>query len=159
MARPLLSFDDATMSTSTQIRGHFLTRPGACPNYSGKIQAGGFFGVTASKKGYPYRGGGSLPTPTVTTVGAGGSVVVDIDLPATGRLQVNVVDESSTATIKQRAAELTTRRDEEEEKARLEAEAAEEKLRQEAEAAAAAGAEGGGEEDAAPEAASEGDSA
>ena len=93
----LLSFDDATLSTSTQIRGHFLTRPGACPNYSGEIQAGGFFAVIAAKKGYPYRGGGSLPTPTVTAVGPGGSVVVDIDLPATGRLQVNVVDESSTA--------------------------------------------------------------
>ncbi len=27
----LLSFADATMSTSTQIRGHFYSRAGACP--------------------------------------------------------------------------------------------------------------------------------
>ena len=94
---PLLSFDDATMSTSTQLRGHFYTRAGACPNYSGDIIAGGFFAVAGAKTGHPYPGGGSLPTVTVTAVAPGGSVVVDIDLPEAGRLEVNVVDESSSA--------------------------------------------------------------
>jgi hypothetical protein len=92
----LLSFADATLANSTRILGHFVTKPGACPNYSGKVIAGSV-AVTAAKKGHLYPGGGIFPGGALVTITAGATSVHDIALPAAGRLEVNVDDESGSA--------------------------------------------------------------
>jgi len=81
--------------SSTTLQSAMVTRPGPCPNYGGATQAG-TFQVAASRRGTPYEGG--LATPTLHTVmtTAGNTHVLNIDLPATGRLEAHVDDESGT---------------------------------------------------------------
>lgn len=62
--------------------------------YSGSVPAGSYNAV-ASKEGYPHEGGGTLPLLRPVVIAAGGNVVQDFALPATGRLQASVVDESN----------------------------------------------------------------
>ena len=70
-----------------------VTRPGPCPNYSGATAAG-TFRVSAWRAGTPYQGGGATPTFTTFTAVANNTHTVNIDLPATGRLEAQVEDES-----------------------------------------------------------------
>jgi hypothetical protein len=91
----LLNFSDATMALSTEILGSMVSRSGACPNYSGDVRAGSVV-VTAAKKGHLYPGGGLFPAGTIVTITAGATTVHNIDLAATGRLHVNVDDESAS---------------------------------------------------------------
>ncbi len=55
----------------------------------------GNYRVMANLEGHPYEGGGASPTQHAVTVKASDSVDLDIALPATGALQVSVVDEGS----------------------------------------------------------------
>lgn len=71
------------------VRAHWVTDASGC--YSGRIPTG-TYQVVAGKEGYPYQGGGSTPQLNPVTVTAGGSHVVDVVLPQTGRLQVSTVD-------------------------------------------------------------------
>jgi len=91
---PLLSLAAADSASSTQTFGHFVTKAGGCPNYEGDVQTGTVV-AAAAKKGHLYAGGGLTPTVTVLNVVAGNSYVANFNLPATGRLQVNVDDEAS----------------------------------------------------------------
>jgi len=66
--------------------------------YSGQLPVGSY-GVAAGLEGVPYQGGGSAPdvncTPTCAAITDGGVTTLDIDLPATGRVRVTVVDGQS----------------------------------------------------------------
>jgi hypothetical protein len=70
-----------------------VTRPGGCPNYSGKSGTG-TFQVAASRRGTPYEDGTDTPTFHTVSVAANGTGTVNIDLPETGRLEVHVEDEA-----------------------------------------------------------------
>jgi hypothetical protein len=65
--------------------------------YSGQLPVGSY-GVAAALEGVPYQGGGSSPdvncTPACPVITDGGVTTLDIDLPATGRVRVTVVDGS-----------------------------------------------------------------
>jgi hypothetical protein len=91
-----------TTGTSVpRIYSQFVTKAGPCPNYSGPVEPNGLattfptWQVTASRRGTPYQGGLAVPTFHTITVAAGATAVVNIDLPATGRLSAHVVDENS----------------------------------------------------------------
>jgi len=64
--------------------------------YAGSVPTGSY-GVVGSLTGYPYEGGGTLPLIHPVTITSGGASVQDIALPATGRLQVSIVDEAGAA--------------------------------------------------------------
>jgi hypothetical protein len=91
-ARPL-STAGATDPNSTSLATVLETRPGACPNYSGKLPAGDHQ-IVIGRQGHPYQLGLSLPFPHTRTITAGATTVFDSDLPAAGALHVNVVDET-----------------------------------------------------------------
>lgn len=73
------------------LTSHFVTDAAGC--YGGSVPAG-TYGVAAARDGVPYEGGGLAPTYHTVTVPASGTVVRDIALPATGRVRVEVVDQS-----------------------------------------------------------------
>jgi hypothetical protein len=80
-----------------RVESHFVTKPGACPNYGGEIVpnvAGTPWRVTAARRGALYQDG--LPTPTLNAVNvtAGATSTVDIDLPPGGRLAAQVTNEA-----------------------------------------------------------------
>jgi len=64
--------------------------------YSGQLPVGSY-GVAAALEGAPFQGGGTAPdlncSPTCAEITDGGVTTMDIDLPATGRVQVTVVDD------------------------------------------------------------------
>jgi hypothetical protein len=74
------------------VRGNWVTDGTGC--YSGTI-ATGTYQVAAARDGVPYEGGGTTPLLHPVTITNGGTVTQDIALPATGRLHVDVVDETS----------------------------------------------------------------
>jgi hypothetical protein len=78
---------------SQKLFSHFRTRPGPCPNYSGSVLPGSYAAV-AGLPGHPYEGGALLPPAKPVNVVAAATSSVDFDLPATGGLRVNAVDES-----------------------------------------------------------------
>jgi hypothetical protein len=69
-----------------------VTGPGPCPNYAGTIQPGSWE-VAAWRRGTPYEGGLGEPTFHAIDVAGDGTATLNIDLPATGRLEARVVDE------------------------------------------------------------------
>jgi hypothetical protein len=70
-----------------------VSKPGPCPNYGGR-SATGTFQVAASRRGTPYEGGLGTPTFHTVSVTTNSTQTVNIDLPATGRLEVHVEDET-----------------------------------------------------------------
>jgi hypothetical protein len=76
----------------------FVTKAGACPNYSGTIPvaAAGTYGAAAAKNGTCYENGCGDPVPVVKAVDvSGGPDTVNFDLPQTGEICVTVTDENS----------------------------------------------------------------
>ena len=71
----------------------FVTKDGPCPNYGGTVEPAGWQ-VIASRRGALYQGGLATPTFNSFSVADGGTAVVNIDLPAGGRLEAHVVDEN-----------------------------------------------------------------
>jgi len=67
----------------------FVTGADGC--YRGTLPPGDY-GVAGAREGTPYEGGGTSPLVHAVSIAAGGEVVQDIALPATGRLRVAVVD-------------------------------------------------------------------
>ena len=59
--------------------------------YSGQLPVGSY-GVAAALEGVPYQGGGANPGVNSVSITNGGLTTQNIDLPATGRVQVTVVD-------------------------------------------------------------------
>jgi hypothetical protein len=78
--------------TIEDLRSHWVTDEQGC--YQGKLEAPASYGVAAAVKGVPYEGGGPTPTFHTVVMGVGDDQTLDIALPATGRVQVDVVDES-----------------------------------------------------------------
>lgn len=74
-----------------QLASMFVADDQGC--YRGAIRAGEY-GVAGALDGTPYEGGGTGPLIHQVTVPAGGEVVRDIALPATGAVRVSVVDEN-----------------------------------------------------------------
>ena len=75
----------------SDLRSLFVTDAAGC--YQGDIPIGSY-GVVAGIQGAPYQGGGSYPTVNPVTITTGGTATQDIALPATGRVRVEVEDES-----------------------------------------------------------------
>ncbi len=73
----------------TSVVSHFVTGPDGC--YSGTLPVGDY-GVAAARAGHPYENGATEPPVHAISIIAGGDVTVDVDLPASGTLRVNVVD-------------------------------------------------------------------
>jgi hypothetical protein len=73
------------------LASHFVTDTAGC--YSSLISAG-TYGVAASLDGVPYQGGGLTPVYNSAVVPAAGSVEMNIALPASGRVHVDVTDEN-----------------------------------------------------------------
>jgi hypothetical protein len=92
----LLSNLPAANALSTELSGHFTTSPGACPNYSGTLRVGSFE-AAAALDGHLYQGGSALPPISNVAVVSGVTTTADFDLPATGRLRVQVSDASGAA--------------------------------------------------------------
>jgi hypothetical protein len=80
----------------TQMGSSMVTRPGPCPNYGGTMQPGTNWELAASRRGTPYEGGLGEPTFHLFSVAADGTATVNVDLPATGRLEVQVEDEAGS---------------------------------------------------------------
>jgi hypothetical protein len=80
----------------TDLRSIWVTD--ASGHYSGQLPLG-FYGVAASLEGVPYQGGAGSPdvncTPTCPEITDAGITTLDIDLPATGRVKVSVVDDGN----------------------------------------------------------------
>lgn len=89
-----VSVGAASSGALTTVVSTWTTDAAGC--YSGSLPTGSFQAV-ASKEGHPYEGGGALPLLHPVTITAGGAVAQDFALPATGRLQVTVVDEAGAA--------------------------------------------------------------
>jgi len=87
----LLSQLGANDNESTKISSHFTTSPGPCPNYSGTVRPGGYE-AAAALKGHLYQGGASSPPVSNLIIASGATTPLDFDLPATGRLRVQVSD-------------------------------------------------------------------
>jgi hypothetical protein len=81
-----------TSGNLRQVRSHWVTGADGC--YEGVVPAA-TYRVAAAKEGYPYEGGGANPALHVVSVTDGGTVVQDVELPATARLHVTVVDHAS----------------------------------------------------------------
>ena len=60
--------------------------------YSGQLPVGSY-GVAAALEGVPYQGGGTTPVVNSESITNGGVTTRNIDLPATGRVRVVVVDD------------------------------------------------------------------
>ncbi len=60
-------------------------------SYEGSV-APGTYTAMAKLEGYPYEGGGSMPTEHTVVVSSGGQTTQDFNLPDTGRLQVEVAN-------------------------------------------------------------------
>lgn len=77
-------------SAANVLRGHWVTGADGCSE--GRLPAGNYL-VAASKEGFPYRGGSSVPETTLVNVPDGGFAGLSIALPETGRLRVLVEDQ------------------------------------------------------------------
>jgi hypothetical protein len=82
----------------SRVMSQFVTKDGPCPNYGGAVEPTNAtfptWQVVASRRGTPYQGGGAAPVFTSFSVAAGGTAVVNVPLPATGRLSAHVTDET-----------------------------------------------------------------
>jgi hypothetical protein len=70
----------------------FVTDASGC--YSGELPVGSY-GLAAGMEGVPYQGPAPLPFANPVTITSGGLTVQNVDLPATGRVRVNVTDENT----------------------------------------------------------------
>lgn len=82
-------------ATFTQLATQFVTRAGACPNYSGTIPIGSY-DAAAALKGHLYEGGTATPTLHPVTISAGATTALNVDLSPAGTLVVHVTDESGS---------------------------------------------------------------
>jgi hypothetical protein len=78
----------------TGLSSNWTTDSSGC--YSGSLPEGNY-GVAAWAEGAPFEGGGSTPLVHPVTIDADVPVVENIALPATGHVDVTVVDENSDA--------------------------------------------------------------
>ena len=70
----------------------FVTRPGACPNYSADLAVGSYH-AAAARPGSLYEGGASMPTYVPVALAPGsGSTTQNFALPAPARLEVQVTN-------------------------------------------------------------------
>jgi hypothetical protein len=88
-----VSVGTSLMLNAQKLASHFKTRPGPCPNYSGTIPPGNYSAV-AGMPGHLYEGGTVIPSTKPVSVVASATSTVNFDLPATGALRVNAVDET-----------------------------------------------------------------
>ncbi|MCK6556811.1 CehA/McbA family metallohydrolase [Candidatus Binatia bacterium] len=72
------------------------TQTDAAGNYELTLPPGTYTAM-ANLEGYPFEGGGSTPTQHSVTIVANLATTQNMALPATGALQVNIVDEASAA--------------------------------------------------------------
>ncbi|MCI0635371.1 MAG: carboxypeptidase-like regulatory domain-containing protein, partial [Actinobacteria bacterium] len=72
----------------------FVTDAAGC--YEGTL-APGSWGAAASQEGTPYEGGGALPAVRAVTIVADQTSDLDLALPATGRVEVTVLDETGAS--------------------------------------------------------------
>jgi len=79
----------ASGGTLDNLIAAWVTDAAGC--YEGRMAAD-TYAIAAARDGAPYEGGGALPALSTLVVPAGGVVVQDFALPATGRLRVEVVD-------------------------------------------------------------------
>src|SRR5262249_42585789 len=82
----------ATTTPTRNVVTH--TRTDDQGNYSLTLPVGNYT-VEANLEGYPYEGGGSSPMAHAVSIAAFGTATQNMALPATGSLQVAVVDGSS----------------------------------------------------------------
>ncbi len=73
----------------TGLTSQYVTGADGC--YEGPVPPGSY-GVAAARAGTPYQGGGAKPFANPVTIVAGATSTVDIALPATGRVVVDVTD-------------------------------------------------------------------
>ena len=73
--------------------GHFVTDEVGC--YAGTLPPGSY-GVAAWREGTPYEGGASTPTIHLVTLTENTTTQQDVALPATGRLEATIRDESNS---------------------------------------------------------------
>ncbi len=93
VGRPLATGLPAANPGADKLAQHLKTLPGACPNFSGLV-APGTYDAVAGREGHLYEGGAATPPLREIVVPAGGTAVVDFDLPEAGRLEVTVRDEN-----------------------------------------------------------------
>ncbi len=74
------------------VDAQFVTKAGLCPNFAGTLPVGNYE-IAAAREGTPYEGGGTIPVYTPLAIAAGPTpATANIDLPATGRLEMVVRD-------------------------------------------------------------------
>jgi hypothetical protein len=78
-----------------ELTSGWVTDASGC--YEGNLPVGSY-GVAAAREGTPYQGGGSTPAINAVAIADGAVTVQDIDLPATGRLHVQVTDPNAWPT-------------------------------------------------------------
>jgi len=75
----------------TDLRSLWVTDAGG--HYSGQLPVGSY-GVAAALEGVPYQGGGTTPGVNSVSITNGSLTTQNIDLPATGRVRVTVIDDN-----------------------------------------------------------------
>lgn len=78
----------------TGLVGQYVTDENG--NYGGRLPPGSY-GVVGWKKGTPYEGGGALPVVNPVTIAVATTETVDVALPQSGRVRVNVQDGAGQA--------------------------------------------------------------
>ena len=91
-ARVAVGEDDGSGGIQ-QVRSHFVTDPSGC--FEGQLAPSDYL-VAAGKLGVPYEGGGPEPLRHPVNIVADAETELDIALPATGRVEVSVVDGSGS---------------------------------------------------------------
>jgi hypothetical protein len=86
-----VSIGAASAGTLTSVVSTWIADATGC--FTGSVPSGSYQAV-ASKEGFPYEGGGTLPALHPVTISTGGNSVENFALPAAGRLHVTVVDEA-----------------------------------------------------------------
>ena len=81
---------DAGGAVQTMV-GQYVTAEGPCPNYGGELPAGSYE-LAAARRGALYPGGSPTPVFVPIHLAVGGTEVVDVDLPASARVEVAVAD-------------------------------------------------------------------
>lgn len=76
------------------VRSNWTTDASGC--YSGTLVTG-LYGVAGWSEGAPFEGDGATPTVHSVEITEGATTIQDIALPATGTLEVTVIDENSLA--------------------------------------------------------------
>jgi hypothetical protein len=88
-----VSAGSTTAGLITRLRASWVTDSAGC--YQGRVPTGNY-GVAAAREGSPYEGGGTTPLTHLVAVALNGTTVQDIPLPATGHVNVSVIDETNS---------------------------------------------------------------